>query len=341
MSKNDLKQSSPEDSGAGLDCGTMNFVAARRNGKSVKTSRIRDAFIELPLDARRMLKLANTSYAELDGRLLVLGDEALETANLLNREARRPMSGGVITPGEVDAQRVISLLVQQVLGTPRKEKERCCFSVPAPAVDVSGSDVSYHKFVLQKILTELNYSPEAINEAHAIIYSECASESFSGLGISFGSGMTNVALSFNSMSALEFSVARGGDWVDVNSAKAVGSTAARMCALKESGAIDISKKQNLEGEAISVFIEGLIDYAIKNVIQQFHKVRRELLVPKPIPLIVSGGTSLATGFLDKFKDRFQVHREKFPVQISEIRPARDPMMAVSTGLLLLSQTEDA
>jgi hypothetical protein len=55
---------------------------------------------------------------------------------------------------------------------------------------------------------------------------------------------------------------------------------------------------------------------------------------------VSGGTSLAGGFLDKFKERFELHRAKFPIQISEIRSAIDPMTAVATGLLMLSQMED-
>jgi hypothetical protein len=339
MSKSEEKNGVKEDPGVGLDCGTMNFVSARRAGKQIKTTRIRDAFLDLPAEHKRMLKIANTSYVELDGRLLVIGDEALQTANLFNREARRPMSGGVITPGEIDAQQVIGLMLRQILGAPRQDFEKCCFSVPAPAVDVTGSDVTYHSAILKKILEELGYEAEPANEAQAIVYSECSKENFSGLGISYGSGMTNVSLSYNALSALEFSVGRGGDWVDVGAARAVSTTAAKMCSLKESG-IDISQKQETrEGEAIALYLENLIDYSIKTIIQQFSKARSEILVPKPIPLIVSGGTSLATGFLDKFKERFQIHRPKFPVEISEVRAATDPMTAVATGLLLLSQME--
>lgn len=290
MSKIESKPNgSVDEPGCGLDLGTMNFVVARKSNKTIKTSRIRDAFLDLPIDNRRMLKLSNTSHVELDGKLLVIGDEALETANLFNREARRPMSGGIITPGEVDAQKVISIMIKQLLGAPRKPLEKCCFSIPAPAVDVQGSDVTYHSAILNKILTELGYKAEPANESHAIIFSECASDSFSGLGISYGSGMTNVCLAYNAMSALEFSVGRGGDWVDNGAAKAISTTAAKICSIKEGG-IDISKKQDsLEGEAISLFIEALIDYSISTIIQQFSKARRELMVPKPIPLIVKIG----------------------------------------------------
>lgn len=328
-----------EECGVGLDCGTMNFVSARRSGKKVVTARVRDAFIDLPPEHKRMLKLSNTAFAEVDGKLIVVGDDALNTANLLNREARRPLQGGLISAGELDAQSIIALMMKKILDEPRKENEKCCYSVPAAAVDVSGSDITYHSAILGKILHELGYDAEPTNEALAIIFSECMAENFCGLGISYGSGMTNVCLSFNAMSALEFSLGRGGDWIDNGAAKAVGSTKAKMCAVKESG-IDITKPKNREEEAITLFISTLIDYTIDNIIEQFVKVKSELLVPKPIPIVVSGGTSLAGGFLDKFKERFEQKRSRFPVQVSEVRPAGDPMTAVATGLLVLSQMDD-
>lgn len=330
---------SPEDCGVGLDCGTMNFVSARKSGKKVTTARVRDAFIDLPPEHKRMLKLSNTAFAEIDGKLVVIGDDALNTANLLNREARRPLQGGLISAGELDAQTIISLMMKQILGDPRKPGEKCCYSVPSAAVDVGGSDVTYHSAILGKIVNELGYSAEPANEALAIIFSECTAENFCGLGISYGSGMTNVSLAFNAMSALEFSLGRGGDWIDNGAAKAVGSTKAKMCAVKESG-IDITKPKDRSEEAISLFISTLIDYTIDNIIAQFVKVKSELLVPKPIPIIVSGGTSLAGGFLEKFQERFEQKRDRFPIQISEVRPAGDPMTAVATGLLVLSQMED-
>jgi len=329
----------PEDCGVGLDCGTMNFVSARKSGKKVTTARVRDAFIDLPPEHKRMLKLSNTAFAEIDGKLVVIGDDALNTANLLNREARRPLQGGLISAGELDAQTIISLMMKQILGDPRKPGEKCCYSVPSAAVDVGGSDVTYHSAILGKIVNELGYSAEPANEALAIVFSECTSENFCGLGISYGSGMTNVSLAFNAMSALEFSLGRGGDWIDNGAAKAVGSTKAKMCAVKESG-IDITKPKDRSEEAISLFISTLIDYTIDNIIAQFVKVKSELLVPKPIPIIVSGGTSLAGGFLEKFQERFEQKRDRFPIQISEVRPAGDPMTAVATGLLVLSQMED-
>lgn len=325
--------------GTSVDVGTMNLVAARKTVKGVETVRIRDAFLDLEPSHKRMLKLSNTSFVDIGGRLFVIGDEALSCANLFNRDARRPMAGGILNPGETDAQQVISLMLKQILGEPLKEKEKCCYSVPAPALDVIGSDVTYHSAILNKILSELGYAGEPANEAQAIVFSECAAEQFSGIGVSYGSGMTNVCLSFNAMSALEFSVGKGGDWVDDGAAKALGSTRGRMCSLKESG-VDIAKPSGREQEAISFYVKSLIDYSISGIIDHFHKVKREILVPKPIPIVVSGGTSLAGGFLDAFKERFEARRADFPVQVSEVRHARDPMTAVATGLLVLASMEE-
>lgn len=337
MSK-DKQEKTDQVSGVGLDVGTMNFVSARRSGNKVSTSRVRNAFLDLSPDHKRMLKISKTSFVEVDGKLLVIGDEALQTANMFNREARRPMSGGVIAAGEIDAQSVIGLMMKSILGSPFSQGEKCCYSVPAPAVDVQGSDITYHEKVLGKILSELGYSPEPVNESLAIVVSECAKTNFSGLGISYGSGMTNVCLSYNAMSALEFSLGRGGDWIDNGAARAVGSTAGKICSIKESG-IDILAPSGREAEAISMYIENLIDYTISSVTSHFTKVRGEIMVPNPIPIVVSGGTSMAKGFMDKFRSRFEAHKGKFPIEISEIRHAQDPMTAVASGLLVLAQMD--
>jgi hypothetical protein len=300
---------------------------------------VRNAFLDLEPSHKKMLRLSGTSFVELDGRLLVIGDEALSCANLFNRDARRPMAGGILNPGETDAQQVMALMMRQVLGTPLKPGEKCCYSIPAAALDVVGSDVTYHSAVLNKILSELGYSGEAVNEAQAIVFSECAAENFSGIGISFGSGMTNVCLSFKAMSALEFSVGKGGDWVDDGAAKAMNTTRGKMCSLKESG-VDIAKPAGREQEAIGFYVQTLIDYAIKGIIDHFDKVKKDILVPEPIPIVVSGGTSLAIGFMDVFRSVFEKHRSRFPVQVSEVRHARDPMTAVASGLLVVASMDD-
>lgn len=329
-------------SGVGLDIGTMNIVSARQIGDKIETNRIRDAFIDLDADAKKTLRLSKVDYIEHDGNLIVIGDSALNMANLFKREVRRPLSRGVISAGELDAQQILSLLVHHVLQEPVVEHEHCFYSVPASPIDDENQDIIYHTEVFRKILSEHGYTAHPQNEAMAIIYSQCAKENFSGLAVSFGSGMCNIALSYQTVKGMDFSVARGGDWIDAHAAKATGSTASRMCSLKEKGVDLANTGGNRDAEAIALYIRALIKYCLENIAIQFRKVQNTLNLPEPIPFVVSGGTSRAGGFMSVFEEEFDAVKKKgFPIQISEVRAAKDPMTAVAEGLLVLSMEEHA
>ncbi len=327
----------------GLDIGTMNLVSARRTDTNkIETVRVRDAFIELDMEAKKTLRMSSIDFVELGGRLLVIGDSAMNLVNLFKKELRRPLSRGVIAAGELDAQQVLSVLVKHVLGAqPITPGEHCFYSVPAAPIDEPEQDILYHTEVFRKILTEHGYRPHAMNEAMAIIFGQCSKEKFSGISVSLGSGMVNVALAYQTVSGLEFALSRGGDWIDTHAAKALGSTSARMCALKEKGIDLTSTNKTREEEALSLYIRSLIKYCLDNIAIQFRKVQSVLSLPEPIPFVISGGTSLAGGFLDVFKQEFdEIQKKGFPIQISEIRPATDPLTAVAEGLLVLAAEEE-
>jgi hypothetical protein len=307
----------------------------------VETKRIRDAFLDLDPEAKKTLRLSKVDYVEHEGNLIVLGDSALNMANLFKREVRRPLSRGVISAGELDAQQILSLLIGNVIGEPVSTGEHCFYSVPASPIDDETQDIIYHTEVFRKILSELGYTPHPMNEAMAIIYSQCADESFSGLAVSFGSGMCNIALAYQAMMGMDFSLARGGDWVDTHAAKATGSTASRMCAVKEKG-VNLADPKNRDEEAIALYIRALIKYCLDNIAVQFRKVQSTVDLPDPVPFVISGGTSRAGGFLEVFKDEFEsVKKRGFPIEISEIRAAANPMTAVADGLLILATEEHA
>ena len=245
---------------AGLDIGTMNLVSARRTLQDkVATTRIRDCFIDLEPEVKRALKLTKISYVEKDGNIIVLGDDALNMANMFKREVRRPLSKGVISPGEQEAQEILSMLVHKVLEDPVVEGEHCFYSVPASPIDDPDQDVDYHTEIYRKIVAEHGYTPHPTNEALAIIYSQCVAENFSGLAISFGAGMANVALAYQTVLGMSFSLARGGDYIDLHAAKALASTSARVCSLKERG-VNLATPKSREEEAVALYIRAVIRY---------------------------------------------------------------------------------
>jgi hypothetical protein len=324
--------------GVGLDMGTMNIVRARRTSEGVVSDRIRDAFIDLPREHKKMLKLSGMNYVETGDDLVIVGDDAYTIANMFSREVRRPLQSGLVSAGEINALEILGILVRHVLGEPIEKDEVCYFSVPAAPVDALDRDVVYHKGVLERIVTDCGFKAHASNEALAIIYSECAGDKFSGIGFSFGSGMTNVALAMGTIEGLSFSVARGGDWIDHGAAKSTGSTQARMCALKEKG-LNLMRPEGREQEALTVYYKNLIEYAIDNVTQEFDKIKGKFALPAAIPIVVSGGTSKAGGFLEFFKKVFEEKRKKFPIEVSEVRAAKEPLEAVARGLLVQAMQE--
>ncbi|SVD73650.1 uncharacterized protein METZ01_LOCUS426504, partial [marine metagenome] len=64
-------------------------------------------------------------------------------------------------------------------------------------------------------------------------------------------------------------------------------------------------------------------------------------VTMEMPVIVAGGTSLVEGFVERLKELID---DGFPIPISEVRHAKEPLFAVSNGLYsaaaLSAQQED-
>jgi actin-like ATPase involved in cell morphogenesis len=332
--------------GRGLDIGTMWLAAAQKESDgSFSLNKIRDAFLEIEADksTKQMLKFNKGSYIERDGKIILIGDQAIDFANIFKSEVRRPLSEGVIAAGEVDAQEILTIIIKELLGKPRVKNEVVHYSVPAEPID-KDQKIIYHEMVFQKIVDSLGFKAVPMNEAAAIAYSNASDSNFSAITISFGAGMCNICVMYKIMSGLEFSISRGGDWIDKNSAYAVGTTASRIAKIKETGINLLNPEEgdpkfHREREAISFHYKSLIKYALDNIANEFKDKANDFLITDEIPLIVAGGTSLAGGFLDLFKETFNEYKN-FPIKISEIRHAKDPLYAVAEGLLVASLNYD-
>ena len=320
----------------GLDIGTMNLVVAQQQDCKTVTKRLRDAFLNLPKSSKKLLKLSGADFVETEKEILILGDNALEMANMFGKSVRRPLSKGLVSPNEINAMDVLAYMIKSLLGTPL-ENEVCYYSIPAQPIDNPSKDTIYHKRLFERIISDIGYRAIPSNEAMAIIFSECAQDKFSGLSLSFGSGMTNIALANLSIECMSFSVERGGDWIDHGASLATGSTQASICITKENGIDLLDPKDRIE-EAISFYYKELIEYSINAIVSQFQTKSLHMVISKPIPIVVSGGTSLAGNFLNFFE---QVVRSKeLPFKISEIRQAEDPYNSVALGLLIQAMQEE-
>ena len=79
-------------------------------------------------------------------------------------------------------------------------------------------------------------------------------------------------------------------------------------------------------------------YSLINAMKDaFSNSRRMPKLNRPIPIVLSGGTASPRGFRDRFEKIMR--QTDFPIQISEIRVARDPLTTTARGALVAAMTE--
>jgi actin-like ATPase involved in cell morphogenesis len=320
----------------GLDVGTTNVVATAEDasGHSVYNAQ-RNAFIDVKSDTftkKMLLKLGIEHYISED-RGCVIGDPAFELANIFEKDIQRPMQAGIISPGSKRALPMLELIIERILGKAVEPGQVCTVSVPADPVD-SESNVIYHRGSIQNLLRELGYEPNTINQAEAVTFAELEDEEYTGIGISCGGGMFNVCVSYKSIPAITFAIGRGGDWIDSNIARALGVPNSQICAEKEAG-VDLRAPRDQIEEAIVIYYQSLIRYTIETIREKFARLDDIPHFGRPVSMVCAGGSSLIKGFIDLFREELEL--VDFPVPLSEVRLAKDPLRTVATGCLKASQ----
>ncbi|MBF0254112.1 MAG: hypothetical protein HQL11_03175, partial [Candidatus Omnitrophica bacterium] len=283
-----------------------------------------------------MLKQQKVKYAQMGKKVYVLGDAAFELANIMNKQVRRPMQDGVMSPSEADAAPIFQLLVEAVLGKPEPDTETACYySVPADPVDAD-FNIVYHTDVIAATLRNLGYQPKPMNEGHAVVFAELGDRDFTGIGISCGGGMFNVCVSYKTIPCVSFSTSRAGDWIDRNVAKVLGIKSNRATAIKEKG-ININAPKGREEEAVVIYYRNLINYTLTHIKQKFETAESVPQFPDPVDIVCSGGSSMIGGFCDVHKE--EVKKLDFPIPINDVRLAEEPLYATAKGCLLAALSE--
>lgn len=325
--------------GKGLDVGTANLLSAVQDYEgNVIIKQQRNAFLDIEQNdfTRNMLTKMDVQYVVLNNRMIVVGDPAFDLANIHNRELRRPMKDGMLSPKEADALPIEKLLIDRLLGSPQVPNEVVYYSVPANPID-HDMNVVYHQGIFNDLLGKLGYQAKPILEGHCIVFAELDEDDFTGIGISCGGGMFNVAVSYRTMPALSFSTARGGDWIDRNVANVLGIKSSRATALKEKG-VDLRNPRTREEQAIDLYYRELIRYTLTEIKKRFESSDDMPQFPDPVDIVFAGGTSKIGGFIDVVRD--ELSRIQFPIPIKEVRRADDPLTSCARGALVAAAADE-
>ena len=321
----------------GLDVGTSRIVAARQNQQDIHYDIQLNAFVTIPYSRMTEKSLARESvpHAVENGEIVVHGNESERFADLLNREIRRPMSGGVLNAGEPDNIKLIREIVATVTGKPASG-QKLCFTVPAAPLGAE-ENLTYHEATLRQILTGMGYEVKAINEGLAVVYAELESTNYTGIGISCGGGLCNVCLSYLSVPVVSFSIPKAGDYIDASAAAVTGERANRIRILKEESFHINGRFEEKVKQVLGVYYDEMIQSLVNGLRGAFQTSRNMPKLTRPIPLVLSGGTAMPRGFRDRFE---RILREShFPIELSEIRLAAEPLTAAAKGALVGAQCD--
>jgi len=322
----------------GLDVGTMNILSAQQDGNDTVFVQQRNSFVEIEYSdmAEQMLSRSEVLHIRKDDKVYVVGDDALNFANIFNKKTRRPMKHGILSSDEKSAIPMMKLIIEQVVGEPDHPDEKLYFSTPADPID---SDLStlYHQKTIESFLDDMGYDAEPINEGMSVIYSELADNNFTGLGISFGAGMTNVCLAYYAVPVMKFSVARGGDWIDEQAARATGEAVDKVTSIKEEDfELDFTTDVGGVEGALSIYYENLLDYVIEKVVAEVDE--EDVEEGLDVPVVVTGGTSSPDGFEALFRDHLQ--EANIPFSISGVSHANEPLYSVARGGLVAARSDE-
>jgi hypothetical protein len=323
----------------GVDVGTAFIVSGLYNeNDEIKTKSIRDGFFKLESSKQKknMLDSSGVNYIKIDDYLYVVGNEAFDMAVLFEQMLRRPLKDGVLSASEKESEYILKEILKQIVGK-CNGNDILYYSVPAVPVD-SNFDIIYHEAKFKQFFTELGLKNiNALNEGMAIVNSELADKMFTGLAISFGAGMTNVAMSYRGLEIFSFSVARGGDWIDNEVAQNRQISLADATATKEDDNFDLSNPKDVIEDAIRIFYNSHLEYVINHIRKNLEQHSRKIKLKEPLKVILSGGTSKPKGFLELFKKH--ITNKPLNIPIGEIAHASNPLDAVARGCLIAAKRD--
>ncbi|HYP01744.1 MAG TPA: hypothetical protein VER76_16245, partial [Pyrinomonadaceae bacterium] len=252
-------------------------------------------------------------------------------------DARRPMRDGLLNAQEEMSQHIMQLIIQRIV--PRgRGKEMLYFSVPGKGEGVNGKLV-YHEAVLRSFLQTLGYNARSINEGQAVVFSELQEENFTGIGISFGGGMCNVSVSFMSMPMITFSIPKGGDYIDRNVTEVLGEGNITKVRLEKEENLDLSRQPKDDlSRALHIYYEDVMQSLIERLGAEFKASSQLPKIDRPMPIVLAGGTAKPAGFLQKFEGMLRASSD-FPIEIADVRMAKDPLTATAHGCYIAALSE--
>ena len=334
-------------SGIGFDCGTYNLICCKRNAEAdFEYKREVNAFLEMELQNDFVFNMMKKSGVPLILReeqkvAYALGEAAMNMAyTMTNIELKRPMKDGCVNPKQQDAFQIMNIMIHSLLDDVSQDGEVLYYSTPANAINEE-TDADYHRKLLEAIFTayesEKGYKVDArsINEGMTLVYSELADKMFTGIGISCGAGMVNVAFSLFGAEVFSFALVNSGDWIDKQAAKATGESLSFINREKEKVDLE-AEPTNLVERAIKTQYELMIERTVAGIKKGLEENKEnQARLDHPIDIVVAGGTASPKGFGNLFGKL--LHTANIDANLGKVIRPEKPLYSVARGCLIAAE----
>lgn len=320
----------------GIDVGTCRIVVARAGGQQISYSTELNCFVSIPYSkiTERILQKELIPYRVAGREILIYGNESEKFA--FNREVRRPMRHGLLNPSERNSLVHVGILLESILDNIERGDFPVVFTTPAPPLEGT-APVEFHESSIAQILVDLGFQPRSISEGLAVVYSELADTNYTGIGISCGGGLCNVCVAYLSVPIMEYSLPYAGDFIDEAASAATGEPIRHVRRYKETSFCFNGHGVDQLHQAIAVYY-GELFHKLADSLAQCLGVEGHLPpFDRPIPIVLSGGSSMPQGFDQQFAKALS--EVALPVKIAEIRRARNPLYATAHGALQAALSE--
>lgn len=333
----------------GLDIGSSQIRCVRRLGEQLMGRSALATFTPLP-DApefRALLEAGRIPFAVCDGALTIVGDNATEYSMLFHVRPQSLMPHGRLPTNDPVARQSLAALVDALLGEPDQPGEMCGVTLPGGESFQSLATSSELEF-FSRLIRLRGFFPQVLSAGLAVALAELSRHSFTGLGLSFGAGTSELVLAHRGIEQIMCSVPQGGNWLDEQIAKEFGDT------LLDDAGLPILDLAKAAGRRHA--FEGRLNLPTNNAERFMASLHRDLLyalirsgtfslasqpqslkIPQPLPLVIVGGVARIAGFEGLLRQAFELAR--FPLAISEIRFANHHDFTIARGCLISAQLE--
>ena len=90
-------------------------------------------------------------------------------------------------------------------------------------------------------------------------------------------------------------------------------------------------------KALHIYYEDVVGTLVDALRRALSKAEKLPKTDRPLPIVLSGGTAKPRGFKELFERTLK--SRSLPIEISEIRLARDPLTATARGALIAAMYE--